>query len=358
VFHKYILPVLSVFGLAFAILYVEKNRTATTPSQSPVSQPRRPSKTVLAGSGIVEPRTQNISVGSPVPGIVVWVIDTERLDTPVAVGEVLFRLDDLQRRAELAVSKVALESARRQLERLKQMPREEEVEPLLARVAEAKVRVADEEDQLGRAQRLYKTRALSLEEYRHRLFAYETAKQQQRKAEADLQLVKRGAWSADLAVSQLAVQQAEAQVKQVETELERLDVKALVAGRLLQINIRPGEFASSVPGQNHVILGDVDNLHVRVDIDEDDAPQFRPDAPATAYLRSQEQYAYPLEFVRVEPYIVPKKSMTRENTERVDTRVLQIIYKLKNAPDPRHRVYVGQQMDVFLDSPPARPAKK
>jgi hypothetical protein len=51
--------------------------------------------------------------------------------------------------------------------------------------------------------------------------------------------------------------------------------------------------------------------------------------------------------VRIEPYVVPKKSLTGDNSERVDTRVLQVLYAL---PDDRPaKVYVGQQMDVFLD---------
>ena len=49
--------------------------------------------------------------------------------------------------------------------------------------------------------------------------------------------------------------------------------------------------------------------------------------------------------MRVEPYVIPKKSLTGDNTERVDTRVLQVIYAI----DPRGTpLYVGQQVDVFL----------
>jgi HlyD family secretion protein len=44
---------------------------------------------------------------------------------------------------------------------------------------------------------------------------------------------------------------------------------------------------------------------------------------------------------------VPKKSLTGDNTERVDTRVLQVIYALETKNRP---IYVGQQMDVFVDA--------
>ena len=52
--------------------------------------------------------------------------------------------------------------------------------------------------------------------------------------------------------------------------------------------------------------------------------------------------------MRVEPYVIPKRSLTGDNTERVDTRVLQVIYQIDN---PGQQFYVGQQLDVFIDSP-------
>ena len=54
-----------------------------------------------------------------------------------------------------------------------------------------------------------------------------------------------------------------------------------------------------------------------------------------------------LNFVRVEHYVTPKKSLTGDNTERVDTRVLQAIYALEPG---EQTVYVGQQLDVFIDA--------
>ncbi len=65
----------------------------------------------------------------------------------------------------------------------------------------------------------------------------------------------------------------------------------------------------------------------------------------------------PLTFVRLEPYVVPKVSMTGINVERVDTRVVQVIYAL----DPANRlvrekkVLVGQLLDVFIDARRASP---
>jgi hypothetical protein len=62
-----------------------------------------------------------------------------------------------------------------------------------------------------------------------------------------------------------------------------------------------------------------------------------------------------LSFVRVEPFVVPKRSLTGENTERVDTRVLQVIYAVESAETT---LYVGQQVDVFINAAATTAAEK
>jgi hypothetical protein len=45
--------------------------------------------------------------------------------------------------------------------------------------------------------------------------------------------------------------------------------------------------------------------------------------------------------------VIPKRSLTGDSTERVDTRVLQIIYRVERDDPP---LFVGQQLDVFIDA--------
>jgi multidrug resistance efflux pump len=148
-------------------------------------------------------------------------------------------------------------------------------------------------------------------------------------------------------VAQAAVAQAAAEVQETQTDLDRLVVRSLVDGEVLQVNVRPGEFVGAPPTQALVVLGNVTQLHVRVDVDEYDIPRFIADASARATLKGQPNEFFPLRFVRVEPYVVPKKSLTGDNTERVDTRVLQVIYAIETGGK---RLFVGQQLDVFIDA--------
>jgi hypothetical protein len=128
--------------------------------------------------------------------------------------------------------------------------------------------------------------------------------------------------------------------------LNRLTVRAPRAATILQVNVRAGEYATVNPTEPLIILGDTETLQVRADIDEVNAPVVVPGSPAVAYLKGFTDKAIPLTFDRIEPYIVPKRSLTGDNRERVDTRVLQVIYRFER---PSFPVYVGQQVDVYIE---------
>ena len=100
-------------------------------------------------------------------------------------------------------------------------------------------------------------------------------------------------------------------------------------------------------GEPLIRLGSLNPMHIRIDIDENDAWRFQHGAQAIAFVRGNPQIRIPLQFVRVEPYVRPKVSLTGQPVERVDTRVLQVIYRIEQEGLP---LFVGQQMDVFIDA--------
>jgi hypothetical protein len=46
--------------------------------------------------------------------------------------------------------------------------------------------------------------------------------------------------------------------------------------------------------------------------------------------------------------VVPKTELSGTSTERVDTRVLQVVYSVSKGELP---IYVGQQVDVYIETP-------
>jgi multidrug efflux pump subunit AcrA (membrane-fusion protein) len=355
-FGKLVLPLLAAGMLLFAVIHVVKAQQELPKPPPPVEPARTPFGKTVAGAGIVEARSQNISVGTPLPGVVLEVYGPQKdgmqpwdalVGERVKRGQPLFRVDDRQLKAQRAYYQAALEASKAQLAKLRQMPRQEELDVSKAKVETARSAVEMQRDLAERAGRLISSRAIAEEDYKQRVLGTSMSQFQLRQAQKDLDLTEAGAWEPDKVIAQAAVEQAKAQMSQTQTDIDRCLVRAPVDGVVLQVNVRPGEYVGAPPSQALMVLGATDKVvHVRVDIDEHDIPRFKAGAPARASLRGAPEKSYPLTFVRTEPYVIPKKSLTGDNTERVDTRVLQVIYALDVSDKP---VYVGQQMDVFID---------
>jgi multidrug resistance efflux pump len=350
-YGKLVLPIVAAGMAVLAILHVVR----ASPSLPPASPPVEPARTTFAhtvgAAGIVEAWTENISLGAPLPGIVLKVfVPVEKVGQTVKKGDPLFLVDNRQLLATLKYNEANLEAARAQLAKLEAQPRPEEIPPSEAKVQVSRANMAMQQDLAERASRLRPSGAVAEEDANQRVLASALARQQLLQSQAEDALLKAGAWRFDKDIARAAVAQAEAQVTQTKTDLERVLVRAPCDGVILQVNIREGEYAGTPPGQALMVLGAInDKVHLRVDVDEHDIPRFTPGAPATASPRGHPQISYPLRYERLEPFVVPKKSLTGDNVERVDTRVLQVIYAL----DTRDRhVYVGQQMDVFIDAAP------
>ena len=180
---------------------------------------------------------------------------------------------------------------------------------------------------MRRLKSVHDERAVSDDDLKRTWYALEMAKRSLQRYDANLK-------------------QAIAQRDEITILLDRLTVRAPRNGTILQVNVRAGEYATPGSSEPLMLLGDTQQLQVRADVDEVNAPLVAPQASGVASLKSMAGTKIPLTFVRIEPYVVPKKSLTGENTERVDTRVLQIIYRFDRPPFP---VYAGQQVDVFIE---------
>jgi multidrug resistance efflux pump len=373
-FVRYGVPAFAVLALGFATVNVIRAAERRPELPPPERPPSSSFADRIGGVGIVEPASEPIGMSVPVAGQVAEVFVVAGQD--VSAGAPLFRLDDRERRAELAVrrtriassrSRVAaadadLTAARARLSRLEHAPRAEDLPPLEARARAAKAVLEDARVQLDVIKKVDDPRAVRDEDVRRRAVAVDAAEAERDAAQAQLDLARAGSWSEDISVAKAEVARAEADAasarsdvedaetaaRSVEVDLERLRVVAPCDARVLRVNVRSGEYAPAARiDEPLVILGVVTPLHVRVDVDEADAWRMRSGAPAEAALRGRSTIRAPLTFVRFEPYVLPKKSLTGSPGERTDTRVLQSIYALDPAAMP---VFVGQQVDVFIDA--------
>lgn len=308
---RYILPLIGVLSAVWAAFSVVRTQPHRQPTQPPAPPPVSQFSATVAAVGLVEASTENISVGSALSALVVKVFVAP--GQKVGAGDPLFELDTRNLRADLAVKREALAVSR-------------------SEVAVASARLEDLKRQLDYAERVADKRAISEEEVTHRRSLVQTAQ-------------------AELEEARARVAAAESQVRAVEVEIERSTVRAPIDSEVLQVKLRVGEYASAAPRSDPmVLLGRTKPLHVRVDVDEHEGWRVRPEAAAVGHVRGNADLKMPLRFVRFEPFVIPKKSLTGDSTERVDTRVLQVIYRVEGDDLP---LFIGQQLDVFIDAGPA-----
>ena len=238
----------------------------------------------IAATGIIEASSQNISIGTPFNEIIkkIYVVEGDF----VKAGDRLFELDLRSFEAQLASAEASVKVAEADLE--------------------------DKKKQYSFYKRVKDTKAVSEQAYAQSYYAYIEAEK-------------------NLAMAQAAL--LEAQVN-----IERSIIRAPVDGLILQVNIHVGEIAPIIPfisaqstwltaaNGTLILMGTVSPLQVRIDIDEDDAWRFEKGANATAFVRGNRNIHFPLQYQRTEPYIIPKTSFTGDTVERVDTRVLQVLY--------------------------------
>ena len=350
-----VVPLLCIVLLVFAIGYALQAQRSEGVLPPPVTPSTSPFGNTVAGTGSVEPSTESstqatISVGSQLSGVVTEV--AVHIGQVVERGDLLFRLDNRQAAADFKIRQAALAAARSQLNKLEMQPRPEELPALEAKLKLDEANLRELTDVRNRDRKLIASQGITQQELVAAELAVESAQAQVEVSRANLALLKAGAWKPDKVIAESNVEQAQAQLDQARTALDLLEIRAPVAGSILQINVRPGEFVSASHTQSLVLMGDLNPLHVRVSIDEEDIPRLKLRAPARGKLRGDlNQRELPLEFVRIEPYVIPKTSLTGLNIEKVDTRVMQLIYAL-DPHDPlveQKKVLVGQLLDVFID---------
>lgn len=305
---RIVLPALAAIGFAMGLIFTfEYGAPKAAIANQLTAPPATPYEKTVSGTGLVEANTRNIAVGSHLSGIISKIIVKE--GQAVKEGFPLFQLDDEAAQAEVALQQQAVVVA-------------------VAQITSAEAALADDVDQLQRAEGLKAGASISIDTLQRRRFAVKKSQ-------------------AALALAKAQKIQAEAALNAAEVQFRRHTVLAPVTGRILRINIRAGEYLHAGEGSPPILMGNDRPLHLRVQIDENDLWRYGADAPAQASLRSNKDINFKLSFVRLEPYVLPKRDLSGDTSERIDTRVLEVVYAFDPGNQP---VFIGQQMDVFIEA--------
>ena len=291
--RNYLVACLAAIGLVSAIFLSVKMSAPVKTKPLVVSPVKNPFKDALSAAGIIEAVNDHVEIGTSVPGIITHIY--KEVGETIKRGEPLLCLDTQELCAETEIKQAQVECARIRLEYV--------------------------QDQLNRLKSVQDPRAISQNDLKTKEFDVQVAASELKAALAELH------W--------------------LQIRIEKMTLLAPQDGVIIRRKAKIGEYLAVDGKETAFIIGDLSRLQVRADIDEQNASFFVPRGQAFAFPKNNPDKSIPLQFVRIEPYVIPKKSLTGLGEEKVDTRVLQVVYTLEAPQD--FALYVGQQVDVFID---------
>jgi HlyD family secretion protein len=353
-----------IFGLAALGLLIAVVSAFVLAEPSPVQPPlfnpaANPYGKGIYANGIVESEQalgQNINIYPEVTGPITAVMVHE--GEMVKKGDTLLTIDDSVQRATAEQQRSQAQAALAMLEELKAEPRPENLDVAVAQVANAKATLKNAEDQLAKQEHSYKLDPLSVSRD-----ALDNARNAAKIAATNLAVVTRqydltkaGAWIYDIQNQEkqyVALSNAYAASKAL---LEKYTIRAPADGVVLTVEAAAGSYVSPQGAYDSytqgmdplIVMGAPENrLEVRAYIDEilvDRLPD-RAKMDAEMFIRGSDIHV-PLTFERVQPYISPKIELSDQRHERVDVRVLPVIFRFAKPKDLN--VYPGELVDVYI----------
>lgn len=344
-----------VAGLAGAYLFGQVPQ-----AQPPLFKPaQNPFAAGIYTNGIVESAQsngQNINIYPEVSGTIRRVMVQE--GQAVQAGTPLIALDDAIQAATVAQQQAQRDAAATLLAQLKAQPRKETLAVAQAQLEQASANLRTAQDQFDKQRRSYdiEPRSVSMDALDTARNAFAAASAAREVAARQYELLRAGAWSYDI---QNQARQADAAARAFEAGralLERYTVRAPIDGVVLAVNIAPGAYVSP-QGVYSTYTGGTDppvimgagqsELAVRCFIDEILISRLPPPDRMLAQMSVRgTSYKVALQFVRVQPYVSPKVQLSNQRQERVDLRVLPLIFRF--VPQSGMRIYPGQLVDVYI----------
>jgi HlyD family secretion protein len=344
-----------IIGIVSAYLYgIEKK------PQPPVFNPAsNPYAKGIYANGIIESyqtNGANVNIYPEVPGVVTRILVSE--GQTVHQGTPLLIMDDSVQRATAEQQKSQAEAALALLEELRAQPRKENLEVAKAQVEFASASLKSAQDQLDKQRKSYELdpRSVSKDALDNAENAVKVARANLEVVRKQYELTKAGAWVYDIRNQENQYNSLSKAYTASSALLAKYVIKAPLDGVLLSINAAVGSYISTqgaydtyTQGFNPVLVMGSPQTYIGVRCYIDEILVHRlPQASrmeAKMFIRGTD-ISIPLEYVRVQPYVSPKIQLSSQRTERVDVRVLPVIFRFEN---PKNiSLYPGQLVDVYI----------
>ena len=345
------------FVAACAVAYLS---AVTEPPLPPAfSPPANPYPVGIYANGILESDQtsgENINIYPEVPGTVKVILVSE--GQPVKKGAMLLQLDDSVQRAAVEQLLSQSQAAFSLLEELRAQPRKETLEVAEAQILAGQAALKTAQDELDKQRASYNInpKSISKDALDSAVNAVANAAANLEVARKQRDLTKAGAWIYDIRNQERQYNALFRSYMSADALLGKYTLRAPKDGVVLAVTPTVGSFVSSqgayesyTQGMTPVItLGSAQpRLNVRCYVDEILVPRLPDPSKMKAEMSIRGSNAkVPLEYVRTQPIVLPKIELSDQKLERVDVRVLPVIFRVAKREDVK--LYPGQLVDVYI----------
>jgi HlyD family secretion protein len=273
-------------------------------------------------------------------------------------GTILLRIDDSVQRATAEQQKSQAEAAHAMLEELRAEPRKETFEVSKAQLLYARAQLKNAQDELQKQEASYRLDPKSVSKYTldDAINAVKVAAGNLKVVQKQYELTKAGAWIYDIINQDKTYQADEKAYLASSALLRKFTIRAPSDGTILAIQAAVGGYVAPQGTYDTYTQGfdpimamgaSEEYISVRCYIDEILIHRVKPGPgmQARMFIRGTNS-SVPLEYVRIQPYVSPKIELSDERLERVDVRVLPVIFRF--ARPKNLAVYPGQLVDVYV----------
>ncbi len=326
----------------------------------------------VAAPGVVEAVSEEIEIGAEIAGKLKTVFVEE--GDKVVKNQIVAVLENSDFEAQIRSAKAGIETIRRQKEtaqarllqaeaeraRIANGARREERSEAKAVFEQTLPALENARREFERRQKLYDSGDVSREEFDRARTAFENAQKQSLAQRERFNVVNADARADDLEKADAAIRlaaaqfkefdaliiEAEAKVKEAEANLTKTVVRAPISGIVLRKRLKTGESVSPENPTGIVTVADTSALRVRIDLDETDVAKIRENQTAYVTADAFGEKKFAAKVVRVGQILGRKNFRTERPTEKIDTKILEVLLEL--APD--QRLPLGLRVDAFIRS--------
>jgi HlyD family secretion protein len=341
----YLLPIAAfALGAEFSVM----DKTSGSPPPPPATaaiEPLIEGNYIVAAPGRVEPGSEEIAVGVPLTGRLDRVL--VKAGDQVKQGQVVAQLDTKPYEAMLQKAAAELRLREAELLRLQNGARPEERDAAHAALEESESVLRTASADLERRRNLLQQGTVSQEEFERVQGEYDVARQRCDAAKQHFALVNGSARTEDIQIAQAEVEVAQADRDKAQSDLDQSIIRSPIDGTVLRVFRHAGEVVSIFVDTPVVMLGDLSQVYVRADVDENDVAKVKAGMPAfvTAEAFGEERFAGHVTWIG--RTLGKKNIYTDEPKERDDAKVLEVLVRL----DDGQKLPTGLRVNTFMMDP-------